>query len=237
MKHIRKGAESAALRQWREKQPIVNGHRLNSGYRDMPSDVKQAVRLNLLQEQGYLCCYTGRAIDEETSHIEHFKPQSLCEGEEDIDYNNLLAAYTGGSSSEPYGARAKDNWYDSDLLVSPLREGCESKFKFTQFGMIAPAVPSDQSAIETITRLRLNHKELFASRRRVIETVLINAKKSQKQLQTISTDYCKADKNGRFRTYCFVIQQVAQTLLKKSERRTQAALRINKANRDKRKPK
>ncbi|HUN09097.1 MAG TPA: TIGR02646 family protein [Aggregatilineales bacterium] len=236
MKHIRKGSEPQALRAWRDGQPVVNGRRVNCGYGDMPSDVKQSVRASLLIEQGYLCCYTGRSVDETSSHIEHLKPQTVCEDGEDIDYANLLIAYPGGSLVAPYGAQAKADWYDPQLLVSPLHAGCETRFKFSQFGGIAPASDQDQGAIETIRQLHLDHDELNDSRKQIIQKTLIKLKPSKKQLETISDSYCNLNSERRFKSYCFVIQQVARTLLKKSENQMLSQIQRNKTKKSKRKP-
>lgn len=91
MKHIIKGNSPSELDSWFRNQPIEDGCRINCGYTDMPSEVKQVVKQRLLEEQGGLCCYTGLRVKETTSHIEHFKPQSQCESHEDIEYHNLLA--------------------------------------------------------------------------------------------------------------------------------------------------
>lgn len=236
MKHIRKSGEPQPLRLWRERQPIVNGKRINCGYDDMPSEVKQAVKISLLQEQGYLCCYTGRSIDEDSSHIEHLKPQTLCLDGEDIDYANLLVAYPGGTTVVPYGAQAKGSWYDPELLVSPLHGGCEKRFKFSLFGKIAPSSAEDRGAVETIRQLRLDHAELDDLRRQTIQKTLIQLSPSKKQLQLISESYCQPNISGRFNSYCFVIQQAAQALLKKSENQMLAQIQRNKAKKSKRKP-
>lgn len=54
MKHIRKGSPPRALRDWFEGQPVEDGQRINCGYDDMPTNVKDAVKERLLHEQGGL---------------------------------------------------------------------------------------------------------------------------------------------------------------------------------------
>ena len=93
MKYIRKGPSPRELREW--FKPAEDGRRINRGYDDMPTNVKNAVKERLLDEQGGLCCYTGMRVSLQNSHIEHFKPQKLCTDHEDVDYMNLLAAYPG----------------------------------------------------------------------------------------------------------------------------------------------
>src|SRR6266542_5989051 len=117
MRYIKKRSAPKELRQWFAGQPIAGGGRINCRYGDMPGEVKDVVRQRLLEEQGWLCCYTGRRVGTKSSHIEHLKPQSRCEGHEDIAYGNLLAAYPGLDERSPYGAHAKADWYDPALMV------------------------------------------------------------------------------------------------------------------------
>lgn len=221
MKFIIKGNAPAELRHWIEGQPVEGGRRINCRYTHMPGDVKRVVKQCLLNEQGWLCCYTGMLVDEAGSHVEHFKPQSLCQETEDVDYANLLAAYPGDNvRSCPYGAHAKGNWYDEALLVSPLRGDCESRFLFDQFGRISPASEKDLAAVETIGHLHLDDRSLTEMREQAINATLYTKgrERSAAQLQRIATDYCQRDRVGKFRTFCFVVQQAAQTLLHRAER-------------------
>ena len=221
MKYIIKRSEPYELQHWFKQETVIDGKRkrINCGYDDMPSEVKAAVKKQLLEEQGWLCCYTGRSIDEHFSHIEHFKPQSkFNENNEDVDYKNLLAAFPGSSASKcPYGAHAKDDWYD-EKLVSPLNKDCEQRFSFNLVGEISHAT-GDIGSKETIEHLKLNHDELNALRRSAIETALIKQRLSEKQLHQIVQGYDAQDKRGRYRSFCFVIQQAAKLQLKKVENR------------------
>lgn len=234
MKYIRKGTPPAELRRWFEDQPIENGQRLNCGYRQMPGEVKSTVKQRLLEEQGGLCCYTGRRVNEQSSHIEHFKPQSLCREHEDIDYNNLLAAFPGDKERRcAYGAHAKDDWYDETLLISPLHSSCEGYFRFNQYGQIRANNEKDQRAKETIKRLRLDDHSLTELRRQAIDSALYPKQHpmSQAQLQSVVERYCMRDKNGYFPHFCYIIVQAAQELLKKAEqkRKRDQAIRSQKA--------
>ncbi len=201
MKYIQKRNAPAELRRWLESQPVKDGKPINSGYGDMPGEVKQVVKQRLLQEQGCLCCYTGLRIDENKSHIEHFKPQTLCVEHEDVDYRNLMAAYPNEQHERQYGpckfgAHRKDNWYDQALLISPLHGDCESHFKFDVFGKISPTRGEDSAAVETIHRLGLADSSLTELRRQAIETALFRSAHqplSAQQLEKIARSYCTRD--------------------------------------------
>ncbi|KAB2893796.1 MAG: TIGR02646 family protein [Bacteroidetes bacterium] len=235
MRFITKQNPPHKLRTWFIGQPANDdGERINCKYDDMPSDIRTLVKQSLLQEQGYLCCYTGIRISEDRSHIEHLKPQSLCENNEDIAYDNMLAAYPGVHHPKaPFGAHKKGDWYDKTLLISPLTRNCEQRFRFTLFGKIKAADNSDLAASETITRLGLDHESLDDLRMQAIEEALYRSKKkplSDKQLEGIIQGYCDQDTHSReLRPFCFVIQQAAEDLLKRQKRRREAKRHIRKS--------
>lgn len=168
MRQIRKQAPPAALTEW----IAANRNGLNCSYGAVDGDLRRMVREALVSEQGGLCAYTGRKIDAETCHIEHLKPQAYCQNLEDVTYRNLVAAVPQPNTPKlPYGAHLKDNWpsnEEADLFVSPLSDGCSSRFSFNFKGEIEPKIPKDDAAAVTIERLGLNHSILVSFRREAI---------------------------------------------------------------------
>ncbi len=230
MKQIVKTSEPHELRHWFQAQPLENGRRINCGYNDMPGDVREVVKQQLLAEQGWLCCYTGRRIDGRSSHIEHFKPQSRCLEYEDIDYANLLAAYPGPNAPKcPFGAHEKADWYDAELLINPLKPQCDHAFRFDQSGSIHPAKESDIAARETIRRLCLNHKQLVELREQAIEEALFPEGQtlSKAKLEKIVAGFCNRNGKGQYPAFCFVVAQVAPLVLKKAEQNQTRRLAIH----------
>ena len=225
MKHISKNSPPAELRRWFDRQ-LIDGERINCSFDDLPGEVKQIIKQRLLEEQGFLCCYTGIRIDESRSHIEHFKPQVLCQEYEDVDYNNLLAAFPDNGRSCQFGAVAKDNWYDEDLLISPLHGNCEARYIFDQFGRIRAANVEDAGASTTIVKLNLKDNSLTEMRKQAIQAALYrrNQPKSKAQLRKIAESYCQRDNQNKFRSFCFVIQHAAAKLLHKAEQNRQRRL-------------
>src|SRR5690349_6133383 len=107
MKYISKRLQPHELIAWvRAKAHDEEATHIHWTYDDMPHHVRQAVKACLIQEQGGLCCYTGRTIRPETSHIEHMTPQAACINHEDTDYENLLPAHPASDALSrcPYGA-------------------------------------------------------------------------------------------------------------------------------------
>ncbi|MBK7994613.1 MAG: hypothetical protein IPK14_14885 [Blastocatellia bacterium] len=78
------------MEKWKHEQQKKG---LSCSYDNMERSVKNVVHNSLIKEQGSICCYTGIRISVDSSHIEHLKPQTICVGNEDVEYNNLLAAY------------------------------------------------------------------------------------------------------------------------------------------------
>jgi uncharacterized protein (TIGR02646 family) len=233
MKFIKKEFEPKELRSWFNQQIDEDGNRINCNYGELRGTVKIALHSYLLEEQGFLCCYSGILIERDSSHIEHLKPQSLCKKEgkyEDVSYFNLLAAYPGQdyenedtsqrrtkkSKKCPFGAHAKDDCYDPIKFVSPLDEGCEARFRFSEFGEIDAANSQDAAALETIRCLVLNHNRLIELRREAIDEVLFSPdmELDEFELRSIANGgYSVKDEEGKLPKFCFVIEQVARQLV------------------------
>lgn len=215
MKYIKKGSPPPELARWFKKQPSENGRRINCSYEEMGTPLKNIIKARLLHDQGWLCCYTGIHIEMETSHIEHFIPQSKCENNEDVDYNNMLAAYPKGACR--FGGQARAN---KTLPISPLHRSCETKFRFNKLGEISPADPNDADAKATINILHLRDEYLTELRAHAIDEVLFPHGKepSDAQLKIVIAEYCERMPNHRFRSFCFVIVSAAEEMRRKRKK-------------------
>jgi len=83
LRRIRKGREPKSWAEYRLSTP-------GASFDDAP---KEELRRALLAEQGFLCCYCMRRIDELATRIEHRVPRN---DDNQFDYRNLLAACQGG---------------------------------------------------------------------------------------------------------------------------------------------
>lgn len=239
MKYITKEQEPESLRGWFENQFDQEGNRLGCDYyNDLPSDIKRDLKDHLLREQGFLCCYTGILIDTDTSHIEHLKPYSKCRDEknyEDVNYLNLVAAYPGSnynpkhdevnqpsqknkkdSKKCPFGAHAKDNWYEVGKFVTPLDQDCEDRFKFYDDGKVEAQDEQDTATKETIKKLVLDHQRLIDLRKEAIKEALFpdDIELDISDIRTIANGlYSQRNQDGKFSEFCFVIEQIAKQLI------------------------
>lgn len=90
-----------------------------------------------------------------------------------LDYSNLhcscLREQSAGVPS--HCGHRKGDWFDENLLVSPLQEGCEKRFMFTANGEVFPRSNADAAACATIERLGLDLPRLNALRAAAVEAL------------------------------------------------------------------
>lgn len=212
MKKIRKTNAPQELRNW-----IAENAELDHSYRTLlGSDAHLQLKTQLLEEQGYLCAYTGKRIVDETSHVEHLKPQSQCDDGEDVDYRNMVACFplSGGDVSFGYGAPLKGGWWQPAQFVSPLSVNCERRFSFAWSGHIS-AVPKVHGAtIETIKVIGLDAETLRQLRRSRIKGFFglgprsVTKPLSKTEAQKLLTIIDQKDHQGCFLEFCFVMKQL-----------------------------
>ena len=211
--------EPAEFREWRR----LNAQGVKDSYGALPGDVKRAVRSALIKDQKYLCAYTMKKIWLERSHIEHVKPQSKHR-ESDLDYCNMLACYPGDREGKvPYGAKFKD---DSEVeILNPHDSKVDGEFRYASNGEI---IGNSELARQTIEVLNLNHEQLCADRRHIMQRwkkQLVETKSGLARCQRILADYDSAE---QLPEYYGVIRQVL------SDHAAHQAKRAQRINREKR---
>ena len=169
MKHIVKDQDTPLFEKW---MALANED-WKPTYKDLRDPEKKEVKKSLMKEQGHICCYCERRLTDEDSHIEHFNPQSN-DVDATLDYINMLCSCQDKlKKGEPrHCGILKGNWFDKDLLISPLDSNCEGRFAYTADGKIQPANKSDNAAIMTIEKLKLNIEILNDLRKKAIEPFL-----------------------------------------------------------------
>ncbi len=215
MKYIKKNQEPGNFTAWKgcaneDWQP---------NWDNFQSPEKTALHKALLQEQGYICCYCGMRITKEISHIEHLQPREIYPNIA-LDYSNLLASCPGEGEnpdwkkpqkippSQKHCGPKKDNWYDANLMVSPLQPNCRDFFRYTGLGEIRPTKnpAMEPAAQETINRLGLNDGKLQDARRRQIEKILPLIEGSTKEeIQQLIQGFDELDLQGEYTPFCFAI--------------------------------
>ncbi len=228
MRHIKKGPEPEPFSQWKD-----NNRALTVMWEDLATDAKQSLRDALLSEQSHICCYCGKRIkrsngeieansdekEEKGIVIEHLKPRSAFAAQT-FDYTNLLASCLGGEKDTPprvlHCDKKKDNWYDDELMVSPLNPDCENYFIFRADGRIEgtddPAMK--RAALETIQRLGLDVGSLIAQREKALEPIVeVLESTSDAEKLALIEGYSEADRDGRLAPFCFALVQILKRYL------------------------
>ena len=212
MKYIQKTGCPHSYSKWCTEVAEPN----NYGWSEVPSVQKNLILEAMIADQGGLCAYTMRRISNNSSHVEHIKPQSRCQEElrgSDLDYTNLVACFPrhGMEAQYRYGAQLKGDWWDNDgaEFVSPLQPTCEQVFRFKLNGEIE-AIDNRTEAITTIAVLDLNHGSLTEDRKRVIEEFIYgprgDAPISYAAAQRARNSICNRNGNSLFNVFCVAIR-------------------------------
>ena len=213
MKYITKGEEPESFKTWKALARTTP----NWGYSYLQNPEKKELHEALIREQGYICCYCGMRITRESSHIEHLKPQSTTDPDLTLEYRNLLASCQ--REREPkkpvHCGIAKDDWYDEDLMVSPLKSNCTDFFIYTDDGQIlaTDAIEKNAAATTTIERLCLNIPKLIAMRKEVINKLLADIdidELTDEEKQKLIQGFEQPDTDGRYDEFCAAIAYILQ---------------------------
>ena len=202
MKYIEKQVEPSLFTDWKA---LANDD-WQPTYDDLSGNEKKAVKQKLMAEQGYICCYCERQLMDNDSHIEHFKPQS-DPSVDPLDYSNLLCSCQDQlKKGDPrHCGNLKEDWFDDELLITPLEPTCKNRFSYTGLGDIEPAVKQDNAASETIKRLGLNIPKLNDMRAKAIEPFLDESLNEEELKQFVNGYLCKND-DGQYGEFFTTIQ-------------------------------
>jgi uncharacterized protein (TIGR02646 family) len=237
VKHIHKGGSPHIYAQWRASVAGTG----KEHYGELPKAEKQALLTALIAEQGALCAYTMRRIDQRSSHVEHIKPESLCRLDQagsDLDYENLVACFPreGMKAAYRYGAQRKGDWWDNGgaSFVSPLHPACEKRFRFDVDGTVT-AVGNYGPAITTIEVLKLDHPNLQEDRKRAIQEFVFGSggaePLSQAKAKQALGAVCSRNGHGEFYEFCIAIRDAVDQHMKVLRRRGQRTKATRKRKR------
>ncbi len=203
MKRIQKNQEPQSFADWK----ATNAHLQPTYTNDLQNPEKSDVHASLLDEQGDICCYCGRRIDANSSHIEHLIPQS-ADPSKDLDYNNLLAScFRFQERKEPlHCGPARTN---QSLPITPLQADCETRFRFTNDGQIKPAKSEDTDASDTVKLLSLDIYKLQDLRKKAIRRAFFGIEFLDPHEKTrMQNAFEQRDAQRRFAEFCVPILYV-----------------------------
>ena len=180
-------------------------------YEGLSGKLKEALRLRLLEDQGYICCYCGQRIhNDKHTKIEHIKCQKNY-GELELCFSNMLASCDGGDIDRSNGVRPKHQLHcdakkgNQDIPISPL-DDISCLFSFFDDGTIKGK--GDQGK-ELVRILGLDAEFLNTQRKNAIDSYNILAPDDlQKELLFLNEKH-----DGRFLEFCFVLEQYILDLI------------------------
>ncbi len=193
MKYIKKTTEPSDFTRYK-CNPI------GTSYSDIDSDVKKILKKSLLEEQGFLCCYCMKRIDESSMRVEHFQCQDNYK-KLALSYRNMLASCSGKIGLEKTCDACKGN---KDITINPLIQTYIDKLEFRYDGEIL-SKDSDISRDLNET-LNLNVPQLKRNREAFIQSMLerLNKNKSwtKSEIQKIINKLEQRNMKSQYMPYC-----------------------------------
>ena len=197
MKYIQKGKEPQNFSDWKATQKSIG---VNYDYKSLSNPEKGAVHISLLSEQGYICCYCCKKVEQSNSHIEHLAPQSKTDLELSVDYTNMLASCGRDPDWPEYCGNKKKNLA---IGVSPLQANCEEFFNYSSTGEILPTannLAQQKDAQTTIEVLGLNHYDLMQGRIQALEA--LQGIMTQQEAELLAQVCQQMNAQGRYQPFC-----------------------------------
>lgn len=184
----------------------------SASYSNIPDDIKYELRNSLIKEQYGLCCYCGLKLEPPNMHIEHFKPQSNFKSLT-LDYNNLHLSCMGKKYIESeceeldFCGHSKGNWFNANLIVSPLDPTCESEFTYLENGTIKG---NSIKGTTTIEKLGLGTYLLNTQREAAIEAIIetIHDFGNLNEIEEAIEFLESVDEDGNSQSFSFIIVSI-----------------------------
>jgi len=203
MIYIQKGKEPKSLTTYKkEKYAYFDGCN------------KADIRKNLLQEQGYLCAYCMRRIDEKHMKIEHWYPEDRLTEQEKLDYSNMLGVCEGHLDGQKGTFDTCDAHKGNHLItVDPRDINMIKKIKYrTKSGEIYSDDPTIHHDLDITLNLNKNGHLLSENRKAVLDEVILKLSKerskgnwNRRMLQAMKTKYKQCNSKGMKKEYAGIV--------------------------------
>ena len=213
MKHITKEPPPADFEAWKGQA----NENWQPTYDDLQNPEKRNLHRALLAEQGSVCCYCGRSIGLDDSHIEHFRPQERYAALQ-LDYANLHASCLRGQqrTMPRHCGHAKDNRFDEAQHIAPADATCERRFMYTLRGEIIPTDPDDNRARYVTELLALDAPALRHLREEVLSRTLdatFLASATTAEMTKLRDGFRLRDDTGKLPDFGHVVARYAEQSL------------------------
>lgn len=213
MKRITKGPPPDDFEAWKGRA----NENWTPTYDNLQNPLKRDLQSALLAEQGSVCCYCGRSIGLDDSHIEHFRPQEQY-GALQLDFENLHASCLRGQqrSMPRHCGHAKDNGFDEALHIAPADPDCEQRFMYTLRGEIVPTDRGDDRARYMTGLLALDAPALRHLREEALSRTLdpeFLASATTDEMTQLRDGFRRRDSMGKLPNFGHVVARYAEQSL------------------------
>jgi uncharacterized protein (TIGR02646 family) len=214
MRFVAKGPAPADFDAWK----AATTNQWTPGYADLRNPLKARLHDALLAEQGWTCCYCGRDIAQDDSHIEHFRPQASHPALA-LEFDNLHASCIRANQpgTPLHCGHAKGNAFDEALAISPCDSAVEQRFLYGLNGAILPAEASDPATRYMSTTLRLDESLLRNRRERAIREVfdaLFLETATEDELRRLMAAFRLPNPAGQLPSFGHVVARYAEQLVR-----------------------
>ena len=216
MLYIKKGKEPASLTKYK-KQKFAYFDGWN----------KDDIRELLLEEQGYLCAYCMRRIDNKHMKIEHWYPENQLSDIERLDYQNMLGCCEGHIE----GTEGKHDTCDTKkgykLITVDPRDS--RTLALVQYRSATGEIYSDNEEIQKDLNETLNLNSdkhmLKINRKQLLNQVILQLRTLQKSgnwkkstLEKVKQKYENKDENGQKIEYAGIALWYINKRLERAEK-------------------
>lgn len=215
---IQKGKEPESLTSYK-KQP----HASYAGYEE-----KEELREALLRDQGYICAYCMRRIENDrySMKIEHWKAQSQLETEEEkLDFRIMLGVCDGCRGSTDKYTTCDEHRHNAELVVNPLDQTMMDTISYDRNGYIKSTdagINEDLNNVlnlnceQAVSRIVLNRKSIYRECQNQLMKIQARGNWKKSTLQKVMRQYeGKAD--GRYSEYVGVPLYLIKKYMKKCQ--------------------
>ena len=198
MKHINKqeGQEPELFKEFKDQTD-------GASFKGLYPPAKRALKSALLREQGYICAYCMRQIDNTNTSIEHYLPQSEYP-ELSLDYYNLLAVCDGNQGHGKHLIQCDKKKSNKILTkVDPRDQEIEQLIFYTINGNINSA--DDDIESDLFEKLNLNNQRIVENRKVVIDAILNFVKSVDRGVvKKVYKQWKNRDDEDQYREFCQV---------------------------------
>jgi len=199
MKYIKKSAEPEILSNF--KINFKKDFGLDAVYEELPTEIKNKLKIELSKEQYFICCYCMGRINQNNSHFEHIKPQKDF-SDNTLDYDNLLISCNSMANNSENCGHKKGDWYDENAFITPLNPDCENIFTYSVNGEMDAV---NKNGKTTIKKLNLNSLLLIRARKAAVLLSGLFDDDFSARKQEIADSYAIPNSNNELPQFCIAV--------------------------------